>query len=233
LNADDYIFFKLENRGQDSVYVHIFGIDGAGNINCISAAKSEGILLRQGYSEEVSDDFDGIPMEWPDPVPREGIVLETFVFIITSESIDLRDLQNGDVEARLGRGTAQQASWKGQVRYHIEKIDYKLAPSPPIPASKLPLPEDKLKDIVLEGKSLFGGISRSLRGVKDEIRVVNQSDKAITVTVTHYNRQTRLKNLSINGGSTGGGFGFETEVLSPSKQFPPKNRTNAWDILDL
>jgi len=92
LNANDYIFFKLENCSPVSVYVHIFGVDAAGKINCISAQKSEKIYLNNEDSEEVGDVYDEISMKWPDPIPREGTVFETYVFLVISKRIDLRDL---------------------------------------------------------------------------------------------------------------------------------------------
>lgn len=228
LTEEDEIMFDIENRGQSSVFVHVLNVSATGEISLTSDERAEGIHIGANQSEQVSrGPEDGIPMCWSEPVPREGKVRETFVFIITSEGIDLRLLENGDAHERIGRG-AGKASWKDVIQYHVEKIPYELKSSAPQTlVSELRQPEQEIARISAEDKSLFGGISRSFKTKWNEIIVVNESDKDITVVVSHYDRRSRLKGMNLEGAPTGGGFGFEREFFehdATTKRLPPNSQ---------
>ncbi|KAK2760634.1 peptidase c14 caspase catalytic subunit p20 [Colletotrichum kahawae] len=71
----------------------------------------------------------GIPIQWPRSVPRNGYVEESFVFVITNEEVDLRDLDTS-LKGYVRRGPEEAAARdSGIVHYDVEHVRYHLQPS--------------------------------------------------------------------------------------------------------
>lgn len=113
IKVGDGANLTLHNKGDEAIFVSVFNVNVAGRIFHLSRASPEGIRLATGEQytlgqHQYSDDRPGLRMSWPKGLPRDldGPITESFVSIVTSDPVDLRDFAH----ARRGepRGNASQ-----------------------------------------------------------------------------------------------------------------------------
>jgi hypothetical protein len=97
-NAGDEYYLRLRNNCELTLYVSVFRVDAAGKTTFVSRAWEKGIRLTKERPSHplmacIRPLRKGIALQWPLSIKRDGSVMETFVFIITTEEVDLGFLQ--------------------------------------------------------------------------------------------------------------------------------------------
>ncbi|KAF4540837.1 uncharacterized protein LTHEOB_779 [Lasiodiplodia theobromae] len=120
LTEGDRIYMALHNRGHHVVYVSVFDISPAGEICLISAQGETGIPIAPGQTSRIGEStfsiLTGLGIFWPESIPRRGRLSETLVFIITSDPVDLRHLEDQGTGAR---GYDQDRSQLEFITHHL------------------------------------------------------------------------------------------------------------------
>ena len=114
LTDRDKAYISLENRatpvegGGSIIYVSIFNINVAGKISIISASYPKGIDIPPGRGYVLGEDnlgiLQGLPMSWPEGVPREKPVDEETVLVVTNNPVDIRGLATSDTDSLSATG---------------------------------------------------------------------------------------------------------------------------------
>lgn len=121
IEVGDGALVTLHNKGWEVVFVSVFDVNVAGKIFHLSTASPEGVRLVPGEQytlgqRQFSEERPGLRMSWPKKLPRdvEGPIPESFVAIVSSDPVDLRDF----AQKRRGepRGDASQLE---RLAYHL------------------------------------------------------------------------------------------------------------------
>lgn len=99
VQVGDRAIITLHNHGDSEIYVSVFDINAVGRISHLSRSSPRGRRIRPQEKYELGvNDFSklrrGLEMSWPKgfPVDTENPIPESFICMITSEPVDLRDL---------------------------------------------------------------------------------------------------------------------------------------------
>jgi hypothetical protein len=97
VTEQDRVFISLQNNGASTVYISVFDLNVAGEISLVSTSSPKGIELRENREYVLGDDqfglgLIGLPISWPDNVPKRPSVDEHLILILTSHPVDLRHL---------------------------------------------------------------------------------------------------------------------------------------------
>jgi hypothetical protein len=93
------VYIDLRNEGDNTVYISLFDVNVAGEISYLSPSSPMGIGLesRRSYTLGALDldrSLLGMPVTWPDQVPRRNEVDERLVAVITSSPVNIGYLGN-------------------------------------------------------------------------------------------------------------------------------------------
>ncbi len=123
LSAGDAIYLKLENRGEELIYVSVFDVGIAGAITLLSASEPDGIEIFPGaeywLGHRESLGLAGLVLGWPAAMPGQGPRTESLVVVVTDEPLDLRSLESTGMR-KLERGTPASS------RYAVTHLDFQL-----------------------------------------------------------------------------------------------------------
>ncbi|KAK8200563.1 caspase domain-containing protein [Phyllosticta capitalensis] len=112
IGVDDCAVIDFENTGLKTIHVSVFNVNVAGKITYMTPSFVGGITLPQNRKYTLgetqhTEGLVGCAMSWPNLLDHVNVpVPERFVFIVTSEPVDLRDFQNS--EPTSGRGISTQ-----------------------------------------------------------------------------------------------------------------------------
>jgi hypothetical protein len=117
----DSVYILLENNGSGKVYTSVFDINVAGQISLISKGSASGIDLAPGRTYVLgARPFDGglrgLPISWPQGVPRTQPVNEHLVVLLTDSPVDLRYL--ADTATARSQGHARPSSLE-RLAFHL------------------------------------------------------------------------------------------------------------------
>ncbi|GLA09384.1 hypothetical protein AnigIFM60653_011464 [Aspergillus niger] len=106
LTDGDRVYINLRNEGDSAVYISLFDVSVAGNISYLSPSSPMGIDLESGRSYTLGAlDLDvglpGLPVTWPEQVPRRCEVDERLVAVMTSSPVDIGHLGKPPKETEL------------------------------------------------------------------------------------------------------------------------------------
>lgn len=91
------IYIVLKNNGSEKVYVNVLDINVAGKISLVARSYVEGIELACNDNYRLGDRqfgrLEGLPVTWPNGVPKVQQVDERLVFVISNEPVNLRCLE--------------------------------------------------------------------------------------------------------------------------------------------
>ncbi|KAF7587637.1 hypothetical protein BBP40_006921 [Aspergillus hancockii] len=114
----DRVYINLRNEGDNTVYISLFDVNVAGEISYLSPSSPMGIDLESGRSYTLGAlDLDrgllGMPVTWPDQVPRRKEVDERLVVVVTSSPVNIGYLgipRNGTKLRSSGKAPGNQSS---------------------------------------------------------------------------------------------------------------------------
>lgn len=122
VQVSDHAIITLRNYGDSVIYVSVFDINAAGKITHLSRSWPRGIRLKpeDAYTlgvNELSGQGRGLRMSWPKGFPADvkGPIPESFICMVTSEPVDLRDLS----QQRRGERRSDPSQ--------LEKLAYQLS----------------------------------------------------------------------------------------------------------
>jgi hypothetical protein len=163
----DRIVVRLRNESSEHRYVSVFDIGLRGTITLLTTSEPSGISLAPGRSYELYRNVEGltgIPLFWPDGLPKGGPRPETVVSIVTDEPQDLTRLTQSGVTPMLSdmggsalqrlvesvsvgtRDAASQAQVADVVGYRVERFDFLLHPTARVDTSEPPFELDDRPD---------------------------------------------------------------------------------------
>ncbi|KAL4733729.1 caspase domain-containing protein [Aspergillus similis] len=136
LMADDGYYIRLENKGSSTIYVSVLRVDATGKVTRVSRAWERGVELSKEIPRKVlaGSDFplEGITLGWPRAVPMDGAIKEDFLFLITSEEVDLGFLETATPHdyfiARARAQGPETAARRTAIPYDVARIHYRLHP---------------------------------------------------------------------------------------------------------
>lgn len=95
---DEDTLISLHNKGTETLYVSLFCINIWGGIHHVNRTCPLGISILPDRRHEIGQNFDFLPeagrilgLWWPEDLPQDRPALQTLVFIVTKEEVDLRD----------------------------------------------------------------------------------------------------------------------------------------------
>lgn len=102
----DHVYITLQNEGDNTIYISLFDVNVAGSISYLSPSSPMGIDLESGRSYTLGAlDLDmglpGLPVTWPEQVPRRWEVDERLVAVVTSSPVDIGYLGKSRKETEL------------------------------------------------------------------------------------------------------------------------------------
>ncbi|KAF3012606.1 hypothetical protein E8E14_008030 [Neopestalotiopsis sp. 37M] len=119
-------YIDLKNPCKDKIYVSIFAVDDAGDVTLVTNGWATGVELEHNGTYTVGsgqweDELDGLNVYWVDSVRKQEPEMTTFVFVVTSDPVDLRHFVTGhrtsksegfgsqleELAYRLGNGMAR------------------------------------------------------------------------------------------------------------------------------
>lgn len=129
-----YVRIKYDCKSEaDKVYVSVLRIDTTGKTTLVTRAWERGLDLSYAVKSRLlatnSLPLAGIPIDWPESVPRQKHVEENFVFVMTREPIDLQALEaSSSVDFLISRGTEPPsvASRRTTNPYDVMRVPYLL-----------------------------------------------------------------------------------------------------------
>ena len=121
------------------MYVSVLSIDAIGRTTLVTSAWDGGVPLPYERPHRLlkGRDSEGLPIQWPESVPTQESIKETFLFVMTNEEI--LDTWFSD-HVREARGLEETASFRSTTPYCVAHIPYRLRPKQ-APASQLPVPD--------------------------------------------------------------------------------------------
>jgi hypothetical protein len=153
----DRIVVRIRNESSERRYVSVFDVGLRGMITLLSTSEPSGLSLAPGDVYELyrsSGALTGIPLFWPQGLPRGGPRPETVVSIVTDKPQDLTQLSQPGVKGTRGeegssalqrlvesvnigvRDAAAQADIVDVVRYRVERFDFLLHPTSRVDADE-------------------------------------------------------------------------------------------------
>lgn len=107
LAEGEFICIHVQNNGSSVVYASVFSLNVAGKIVLVSNANPLGIKLSPGSYYTIGENeigFIGLPVTWPEGVPKIQSVSDRLICILSSGEVDLRQLEseNGPASDRGG-----------------------------------------------------------------------------------------------------------------------------------
>ncbi|KIW19099.1 hypothetical protein PV08_03391 [Exophiala spinifera] len=154
LREGDSVYVELVNCGVETVFVWVFDVNAGGKVSRVSRSNSTGIEMPPGRHEVLGSRNDGLglkglPVSWPEDLPRTTPLEETLVFIFTSSPVDLHHLSSdpgdGPPPSRTGLSHLEQLTYSiatgamravtldedsDPIRYSISYIPFRLHPHP-------------------------------------------------------------------------------------------------------
>ncbi|KAM0544700.1 hypothetical protein ACHAPJ_011687 [Fusarium lateritium] len=258
----DRVLILLRNDGAKLLYASIYNINVRGHISCVHSDKTTSIELLPGqikalgaglYGERYNEykegtpwprgsSPDGIPVYWPEGIPRDQPIHDRLVVILTEERVDLGQLvSNRDNKAsrgpdpsgasslellayEIGSGKKRDFGQASQDRQCFAVIDVSLRlESKNISINDLPSIEDlpegrsvtrQLPPVERDERGIISGVVRWAKGTPSQVWVVNNSNEDIQVVVSKYLPNRMLAGGGVNASATGGGINLDTTVLS-------------------
>ncbi|PNP75766.1 hypothetical protein FNYG_10844 [Fusarium nygamai] len=105
---NDRLYVSLKNRGTGQLYASVFNINAWGKISLVSSQRPRGIDLPANRSSDIgSGDFgtlDGLPISWPNGIPKIRPVNECLVIIVTDSPLNLTCLADSSLSDARGPG---------------------------------------------------------------------------------------------------------------------------------
>jgi Caspase domain len=152
----DRLVIRIRNESDERRYVSVFDIGLRGTIALLTTSEPSGISLAPGASHELYravGGLTGIPLFWPEGLPKGGPRPEAVVSIVTDRPQDLRRLSQpgvartrGDADSALqrlvesvnvGRRDAlPETEVEDVVRYRVERFDFLLHPTARVAADE-------------------------------------------------------------------------------------------------
>ncbi len=140
LATGDAIVIRIDNRGDEILYISVFDVGVDGTIELLTAAEPAGIELFPddqywlGY-REISG-LVGLRLSWPDNTPPVAPGIESLVVIAADHPMDLRALEStgieslphGDSARRHTIDLARTAIEAPAQRYAVKHLDFELLP---------------------------------------------------------------------------------------------------------
>jgi len=150
LRPGDRIYVRVTNRDTAPLFVNLFDVGISRRISLMNRDARSGFELGNGetwcFGYRAGFGLLGIPLTWPDSVPRDEIRLETLVVFLSDRAVDLSVLENKGVGQRgdrkvsslernlaarfLGTHRSGGANASEDTRYTIRHIDIDLVPEP-------------------------------------------------------------------------------------------------------
>lgn len=159
----DSVYLGLRNKGTNPVYVSVFDVNASGTISLLSDGEAEGIELpglsadtqpRTHYVGEADfgDEIEGVEVQWPDAVPRDGPVDETVVIVTTNKRLHLRSLSTDQRDSTRTRSPQEMTGLsqlellayhlsggvamrdlarksKDTLRFHVHRVYFQIQPN--------------------------------------------------------------------------------------------------------
>lgn len=151
LYIGDQIYVRVHNCSVKTVYASIFDVGLNGKITLLTTSEPSGIELNPGedyvlgYQEHSG--LLGLPLSWPESLPKDHPRMELFLVIISDLPQDLRVLETASLKHvyrhkmsqlqqllfQLGHGSTRDLKPLGNktsdIKYSIEHINFLLHPS--------------------------------------------------------------------------------------------------------
>ncbi|KAL5598290.1 hypothetical protein FOBRF1_012083 [Fusarium oxysporum] len=236
--AGDAYYIKLKNPNKARFFFSAFRVDAAGKILLINEAWETGIFMGPSDSHYalMVDQFEGITLQWPKSIARQGKVEEAFVFILTKREENLRSLETAtsadyiDIQ-RKGR-LEGKATVSTKNPYDVIRINYTLCwPKDEDSLESMMASMDPLIDLdspptevpVFE-KGVFGGISRWLRHTPPYVWVMNKHDEKITVETSPFTTRMLVTGGGVSASATGMSLNIESQqdrIPATKKEIAP------------
>jgi hypothetical protein len=242
-----YIRIKYDCKSEDDkVYVSVLHVDTTGKTILVTRAWERGLDLSFTVKSRLlatnSHPLKGIPIGWPEAVPKQECVEGNFVFVLTHEPVDLQALEaSSSLDFLISRGEIFQGASRRTINpYNVIRVPYTLRWSEKerrrgatqageesefdqqaIRARDLPNPETTeewgslsryLEGTAAEAKSGIGRFIRFVRRIPPYVWVINQHDEDITVMVKKYSPNRQLSCVGMNISPIGAGANFDTMV---------------------
>jgi hypothetical protein len=126
LRAGDRLFLRLRNRGGSRLHVSVFDVGVSGAVTLLNTSQPSGWVMRPGAEELLGARHDGVweglELQWPSAVPRDGARPESLVFIASDGPVDLRMLET----------SSNRGAWSAPppLKYAVKRIGFWLDPRP-------------------------------------------------------------------------------------------------------
>jgi hypothetical protein len=122
----DRVYINLQNEGDNTVYISLFDVNVAGRVSYLSRSSPTGIDLESGRSytlgaKDLDRGLPGLPVTWPDQVPRRREVDETLVAVVTSSPVDIGYLGKPRNETEV-RSSGKAAGTQSNLEQLIDTI---------------------------------------------------------------------------------------------------------------
>jgi hypothetical protein len=127
MTEGDHVYINLQNEGKsdNTVYISVFDVNVAGRVSYLSASSPMGIDLERGrcytLGELSFNCLEGLPVTWPERVPRSQQVEERLVAVITSSPVDLGHL-GIPAEEKGDRRSGKTANTQSNFEQLIDQI---------------------------------------------------------------------------------------------------------------
>ncbi|KAG4252878.1 hypothetical protein FPRO03_08327 [Fusarium proliferatum] len=119
---NDRLYVSLKNRGTRQLYASVFNVNAWGKISLISNQRPRGIDLPANRSSDIgSGDFgtlEGLPISWPNGIPKTRPVNECLVIIVTDSPLNLTCLADSSLADARGSGSGSST---------LEQVAFSLA----------------------------------------------------------------------------------------------------------
>lgn len=140
LHDGDALYIDFVNSSDKQLFFSVIDIGVDGTICLVTRSDPVGRKLEPGerYPFGLEHGEEGLPLSWPDEAPREAVLLETVLVLVSSGRHELRSLENGpprawkstgleSVLAQIGMGAARGSVDAGHP-YAVHRIDFWLSP---------------------------------------------------------------------------------------------------------
>ncbi|SFR28100.1 Caspase domain-containing protein [Lentzea waywayandensis] len=145
LHVGDRLFMRISNSSNGQRYACVFDIGLAGAVTPLTTSQPSGVTLAENETYELGHDWrGGIPLVWPETLPKGAPRLESFVTVIADLQVDRlgrlgqRGLTRGHdqnalehlvTDLAVGTRDVPRLGSVGGVRWRVERFDFLLHPT--------------------------------------------------------------------------------------------------------
>ncbi|KAH0829396.1 hypothetical protein FOPE_10150 [Fonsecaea pedrosoi] len=121
VTENEPVYISLKNDGATTVYVSIFNVNVAGRISFLSKGSAKGIELPPGRNPYIlgfRKCLRGIPVKWPQDIPKVRPINERVILILTDSPVDLRDVASSAPSTLYARRFSGSSSLE-RLAFHL------------------------------------------------------------------------------------------------------------------